>query len=125
MNESLQKALGDILNLLTEGAKAIGTTAQTELPLLVQEYLRWAFWSNAFTAFLCLIPILGILAGWRKFLKSDSRHDEDYYFPVFFLGGIAMLFTLGFFFDSAYTAAKVSIAPRVYLLEELKDFVKE
>jgi cytochrome c oxidase subunit IV len=122
MNEQFQKALAEILTLLTESAKAVGSTAQTEIPLLVQEYLRWALWSNLLfgLAGLIVVPLV-----WR-FGKRVwvNNADEDVIIPLCIfgipvLGGITLATAF-----ALYNALKVFIAPRVYLLEKAAELIK-
>jgi hypothetical protein len=126
----LEGALADILKLLTEGAQAVGTAAQQEIPLLVQEILLYRFWEAVVWGSLLLIPVLVLLytirRAWMYKNIPDNADDEDVQFGCVF---VSLMLTLGLIFTGSASlsyymdAVKISIAPRLYLLEQVKTLV--
>lgn len=151
MNEQLQKALAEIISLLTESAKTVGTAAQQEIPVLVQEYLAWGFWSSMVLVMASLAGIVALWAvtrwvlqwskakddaqrkGWSERKRDDysyydrcysNRDYEDAASSVFFarLAGTVVLSL--FLLRNLYCALQVAVAPRVYLLETVIEAIK-
>lgn len=134
MNEQLQKALADILTMLSESAKAIGEGAQTEIPLLVQEYLRWGVASAALMLvfWLALGGALHFAAlkirrkeverwaykpsGYTSGITSTA-HDMKVVFGYFVLPIVGSACALFGGVANIYTILKITVAPSVYLLE--------
>lgn len=127
MNEQLQKALADVIVALTESAKSVGSVAQRELPLVVQEYLRWGFIYNlVYGLALVLIGALVIFAAVKlgRWMVGDEEAVEhpELIFAVFGAGGgVVAIVTAS---DYLLTALQVYVAPRVYLLERIKELVR-
>lgn len=131
MNDQLQKALADIITTLQKGAEQVGTVAQEQVPLLVQEYLAWGFWSAAINAAVCGGILLALLATFLVALrKSRGRWDgQGPTVPIvtFIVSGV-LLFALGVpllieGIGAGKELVQISIAPRVYLLEQVAALV--
>lgn len=138
MNPELQKAIGDILTVVKDGAQFAAATARQELPLLVQEYLRWGVTEAIMSTLLWCCTALALWKLSRHILRQPvTRFDPDfttlkvttaswvmqqtfgvYVLPV--LSGLCALVATG----PLFTAIKILIAPRVYLLETLAGLVK-
>jgi hypothetical protein len=136
MNEQLQKSLGEILALLTESAKQIGTTAQQEVPLLVQEYLRWGLWSAASFAGVALLLLGAVWIFTARLTRASERMDDtnrdwmsgrtdrgDAILAVFWVRLAACVVFGGIALQNGYVALQIIVAPRVYLLEQLMGMV--
>lgn len=105
--------------------------AQTQAPLVVQEFLTWRF-SQAVIHLIFSLIVLFVL-GWMckcciKFAKKDPS-DSDYLvvgtFGVIVVGLIFMAVTFGSAAPAIETIVKVKVAPRIYLIEWTTDQIKE
>ncbi len=127
MNPELQKALADVVELLKQGAQAAATTAQTELPLLVREYLTWGAVDAGVWAAACL----GVALTAAREFKYNRNAPKDRHGDIkegnfvaciaaCLIGTIAAVIS----FFNFLTLGKILLAPRVYLLEQLAAMVK-
>lgn len=131
MNPELQKALADAVASLNSAAQQIGTAAQQELPAILREYIRDAVW--AYSMGLALALLLAIFAwAWSILLMRAHRRIEEgdrYYgdgaLVAAWAGGISasVASALIFCFNAA-ALVHVLVAPRVYLIEQIKALVK-
>lgn len=141
MNDQLQKALADILSLLAESAKTLGTAAQQEVPVLVQEYLAWGFWSAALmlTLWLTLGGALHFAAFKIRRIEvkkwafepqygssgvTTDGHDMKVMFGYFVLPIVGSLCIVFGGLSNIYTMLKITVAPRVYLLDTVIQAIK-
>ena len=130
MDEKIQSALADILKLLTDGAQAVGTAAQAEVPVLVQEILLYRFWEAVVWGTIALTPVVllsfAIRALWRWKKLPTNQHDADAHAAAIF-GALVLSVILVVVSVAAIaqfmTAVKITVAPRLYLLEQVKTLV--
>ena len=132
MNEQLQTALADVLTVLKDAATWSAAAAKQELPLLVQEHLRWG-----------LVEAVACAAGWglivygllrlgkvcRKFPYRSCRSTYGGDGRAFGLamGNVGFRVLAAFFsigvFANLMVAVKILAAPRVYLLEQVSQLM--
>jgi hypothetical protein len=126
MNPELQKALADIIATLRDGAQYAALAAKQELPILVKEYLRWGF-AEALIYLVCALSVVTVCALAMRWAKRYGLNPEDADTPaglmVFFISGVFCLGALGVAIEYAVVAIKITIAPRVYLLEQIGKLV--
>lgn len=95
--------------------------AETEIPIYVQEYLSWYFWSSVFFVViftiltLCTV-VLGMLI--FKYGKKEDQYEIKALGCVVMIAGV--LFFGGGLTENLYDAVKVSVAPRVVIVEVLR-----
>lgn len=137
MNEQLQKALADILTMLQQSAETVGGAAQQEIPLLVQEYLRWGFWKAVIVclAWVVLTSAVVLIGNrLRRQMRADAKEKSYGFLDASDLAmgrGLVLLAQFGVFMlgvtsaiDSMLVALQVTVAPRVYLLETVIGAIK-
>ena len=118
VNQLIERVLG----YLEQGM----TVAEQQAPLLVEEILRWGVW--------CGVPsiILGVLIpiGWAGICKATWVYNppKDYeradYIAKTVISGLVCSVCAGvLMFYGVAKIAKVLIAPRLYLIEYLKDLM--
>ena len=115
MNDELQQALAEMVKGLTAAAETVGQVGQEQIPLVVQEYLRWGM-VDAVGGML----IFGTVFIWlttlvRRAVREDWREEGG------IIATMMMIPTtiIGFFVMVNFAAAlKVLIAPRVYMIEQ-------
>ena len=114
------------LTTLTEQglAKALAYIEATEVfvveqaPLLVQEVLRYGLFNSLFWAVFWAVAFSAVMYAAVKVYKMMQDGGDDAFFGVaigIFPGGGC----LAGCFVNLFEAAKISIAPRLYLLERL------
>lgn len=116
MNELLEKKGAELIEFI-----------ETQAPLLCADIITYGRWSSAVTmAFSVTFAIVGIIAvvcGGRKALRDFEKDDVPWAFFV------AMVGLLGVIFGTMVTALESKyfmlawFAPRLYVLEYIKDFV--
>jgi len=141
VNDNLQNTLNEILAALAKAAEQAGAVAQEQLPLLVQEYLRWGFVEALVTVLLlavlfCVAVTLAVRAhrwggkacGCGQAFKPNGHtnyycNDPGPCIGVILLGVAAAACCVGLF-NHGSTALQIWIAPRVYLLERVSEMVR-
>lgn len=122
MNEELQKVLASLVEKSMKLAEETGTWALEQAPLLIEQFLRWEFYSHLF---LLVISIIILIASY--FLgKLAIKENEKTYSEMndfFFLGGmvgsiIGTVAGLPMFFISIYTMIFIKVAPEIYLIQK-------
>ena len=101
--------------------------ADEQAPLVVQEIITWGFWSNTTlaTGLLMLTALCGITA-YLLINRSLKEHKEDDFFLfvigiVVIIGGVVSLI-FGLFYS--YMTFYVAVAPRLYVIEQLRELMR-
>ena len=108
--------------------ESAGTFVADQIPIFVQEVLAWAFWENVFFAtiflLIVIVDIIGAIQLGKKVLwKREATHMMDgFNFFLSVLSFLPVLFVIGLFGRIA-NVIKVLVAPRLYLLEYVKDLL--
>lgn len=134
MQPELQSALADIMNVLKDGATFAAAAAKQELPLLVQEYLRFGMVEAILWLAVFSIVSIGMLVMARRVFAPLKQYATFNDVPIadegaWMMGRYALPIGAGMIW---LTAAAVNLraiamilwAPRVYLLEQLSGLVK-
>lgn len=91
-----------------------------ETPLLIQEFLRWKFWEHLIWGSLCLLTNIVLLYFAFKFSMRIESETKEANGGWLFLSAICLIFLIPFtvgLFNNVLDALKITIAPRLYLLE--------
>lgn len=117
MDEQTKKLLADYLaKLLNTADKAAAWTAD-QIPLVIQEKLAYDFWSDAMIMVMLLVVIGLLIYSCPKLFKSGAEE----------LGvacGCVATIMAPFVIATAMQMTKIALAPRLYILEWLKELVK-
>lgn len=129
MEQQMQQALVELINLITSGAEGLYAFGQEQIPELLTQLIIWKTCSYVFAALLCFaVAAFSFRWGWKI---STSPEDSDYretcgmltdlwgivmvgtflVFGVFTLFGILNLSDL----------LQITLAPKVWLLEYAAD----
>ena len=121
MNQNIQ-------NWIIEQASNVTNWANAEVPLVIQEFLIWNFYSG-------LINIVGILVflgivfiSFIKFKKNiiDPIEDADPLWVVFSCIIIpCVIFSMIGIFCNVKDIIQIKVAPKVYLVEKAAEFIKQ
>lgn len=129
MTDTVNTALKSVLEALQSGV----TFAKAEIPLLLKEKLAYDFYSTAVELGLFLLVAIGLITAFVKFLKYDRKRGAftDYNKePVASVvtgiaGGLWSIITLIVTFHDLDVLFKISLAPRLYLMEWLVSIIKK
>lgn len=99
---------------------------KTEVPAFVQELLAWEFYSSLMCAvalgLVCVISIVLFIRFEKKdriYFEKRGYHDSDIVGGQIGCGAVALItFLLTFY--SVHSMVKIKVAPRVYLLEQVR-----
>lgn len=129
MDESIKNELKirieSYLEAIESGASQAGEFVLKETPLVAQEYLAWTFWSSTLSAGTSFaVAVLSILVvkrlwGW---VTKDAENHECAPLLVFPFG--VLIPSIAIFGTNAAMALKVSVAPRVVLLEKIGEMIQ-
>jgi len=138
MNEELQTK---VFNWITEVSAKIGDWTCQQLPPFINEYLQWKFFENSVHCALGLSGVLLLLVGsivcykisrWA-FNKSDDGNHEGYLAATVFSSIFSVCLGVAFpimlicedYISYGMEAAKIKMAPKVYLMEQASKFIKQ
>ena len=132
MDEELKQRLLRYLDSMEEGIEKSAEFVADQAPDVVQQWLAWEFWSSVFFATCCIVTAVASAYYFRrlwiwadKHLTKDAKESEAG--PVIL--GLAVLAgmcigTLTGAIMNAYSATKVSVAPKVVIVEKMTELAK-
>lgn len=113
---------GEVYAASKEALSASIDYIQKEMPELAEQYLKWEFASACVNAtFLAIIIGIIIYIAFRlcKHIWKDNPSDQMMLFPVSMIT-IALLLPISMgFYDNFNKALKISVAPKIYLIESI------
>lgn len=128
MTDDTKKALEEILKLLSSSLQDGVGFAKQQIPLILQEKLTFDWWSYLVWTLLFTAIWVGSIFLIRAANRYKAAHKfEDYEFLLglswgwFVIMSFAELLALGF---NVNEMLKITLAPRLYLLEWVKEFIK-
>lgn len=127
MNEEIKNRLIKYLDSLESIGKNFVDLGSQEIPLYIQELLNWMFWESFLYLVSSLIVILSLtMIGIKSGKFCQERWDNnDYIYPppaiVYALFFFIVLILVPLPIINFHTMVKVSIAPRVVLIEKLME----
>lgn len=106
-----------------------------QTPLYIQEYLAWIFWENLLWAVIIfssaiIFPCLAIkfykqIKGWSEYPVEKQFNINNVIFIIFAILSVTSLISvLTAGFHDLSTVIKVKVAPRVIIVEKIKEFTK-
>jgi hypothetical protein len=118
--------INSFLTELLEFSKDAGAFAKEQVPLVLQEYVKWGIAEGLMIFFGCSLYIIGFAYGAKRWAIDAHRGDDDLAaFLYLMIGGILSLMAfVGALVDGILPAIKAIVAPRVYLIEKLSDLIK-
>ena len=129
MNKELQQSMSQFLNLMIEALRKTTDFAAEQIPLYVQELLRYALWDAILGIIFSVAFVVAFLVCAKKannYLKSDDNYD-DFRLTILLgllVGGLAAIAFVIFTFASVSNIIKITLAPRVYVIDYLKKEIK-
>lgn len=109
-------------------------SANSEIPLVIQQFLDWQFWNCIFNI-VCSIAVLVLLWFAHKGIqyKIKKSHEENGYITsdieVLMIAGyscmvLVVIIAVVLGVECIREAIQICVAPKVYLIESIKTFVK-
>jgi len=129
VDKQVEKKLIDYLVGLEKTAGEAKEFIVEQAPLYVQEFLAWYFWSSILLAATGLLLFFVGFVYWKWFIPFAAKERDDYWDDerkVLSWVGLLIIcgFGIGTFLIGVIDATKVSVAPRVVIVEELKDVLR-
>jgi uncharacterized membrane protein YjjP (DUF1212 family) len=123
MNEELKTRLNKYLDTL-EQSLATGTDfVSDQAPLVVQEFLAWEFWTSFVFAVLFMLFSVAVVVATVK-LARVTTEDVEEKAALYCIGTVVWFVPTLLLVVNLMDAAKVHMAPRVYLLEHIAELVR-
>jgi hypothetical protein len=123
MSAELQKVLADVIGSLQSASAQVGVVAKEQLPLLVQEYLKWGIAKAGIDLVFSLVVIYLCYKVGSWFGSRASAWWEDECHPFGYMGvliaGVLSIMAFVSIWQDILTVTNVYLAPRVYLLEQV------
>ena len=114
------------LDALESGINTASDFASEQAPMVVQEYLAWQFWYGVSMATGGLAIVLLIFILWLIFARIlDWDWEDGCLGPMTFIFVLISLFPVGLSVEGITKSAKVTIAPRVMVLEKIAELSHE
>jgi hypothetical protein len=129
MNEKLQEQLTAIVDQLQVAIQTTVDFTAEQLPILLQEILRWGLAKNIIllvissTLLLLSIHLIKIFSRIYREGKKKNSYSDDGAITLIFSSILAVVSTL-FIVGNILTIAKILLAPRLYLLEYASSLLK-
>lgn len=128
MDEELKQKLMEYLLRIEDGAKRGADFVIEQAPLYVQELLAWEFWSHALTAVALLLAtgcIYWLAVKSANAMRwADSGEARSAYWLPLLVGVIIGGITAGFAVGAIMGCVKVEVAPRVVIVDKLREALK-
>lgn len=129
MDNQLTDRLNALLDFTVKSLETTKDFVVEQTPLLIQEYIQWGFWSNIISASISLVILIvcvycttiGRSSLLKKYFKDEN--NEGWFIAAVILtiaSCIFGMFALEDFVNHIKTVVKIQVAPRVYILQELK-----
>lgn len=132
-NQLLINNINDLSGWIKESGDKVGSFVSEQTPLLIQEYLNWIFISNVTSlSVICLgmiIPALVFLVIKKSFQQAWDDEVFNSSVPIFVVCCVVFGFSfLGFLVvgnNNISNIVKVKTAPRVIILEKMKELTRK
>ncbi len=117
MNEELNKALTDLIVKATETAESGAAFLQSEIPEVVEQLLLWHLvQSSVFCALGLFVTVLCMFLI-RKYAPKCDAYDMRPADAIVILSALFWVMSLMVAVPNGFTAFKILIAPKVWLIE--------
>jgi hypothetical protein len=118
----------NIHNWIIDQASNVTNWANAEVPLFIQEFLIWNFYSgiiNIVGILLSLVIIFGLYIKFKKYLvESFNNGDPLMVITLVFIIPIAISLVVVLFCD-VKDVIQIKVAPKVYLVEKAAELIKK
>jgi len=122
--EKIKEILPALQEKMLNWANKTEAFASEQIPLLVEEILLWNFWESVMMAVIAFIIIA--LSVWclRICVITDiDKEDEEFYRISSVVALVTSIPSVIVFTVQLFEIAKITITPRLYLVNYLKDMI--
>lgn len=136
MDESLKAEINErvmrYLDAIESSATEAGSFIVDQTPLVAQEYLSWYFWEAAIASMASVTGLIGLLVVTVLLCKAVKRNwqkiRQGYNEPLLIIPaavlGVAFCSCGAIAVTNVRMAVKVTVAPRVVLLEKVQELTR-
>jgi heme/copper-type cytochrome/quinol oxidase subunit 2 len=129
MNPETQAKMNELLTWLMDTVKQSGEFVQSQAPDVARQMVAWGMWSGWCGVAICLLVIAALMAGGVKLIRygaSDKcEHDEGACVGAGLIACVLTTIPLFILFVGAFpTALKATVAPKLYVLEQVGNMLK-
>ena len=121
-NEEIKAAIVEYLKTFENGLKKAGDFSMEQVPLVIQEFLAWQFWGNVTACCSFCLAIL-ITAVIHKYVGKRIRSGSEAMVLNHLLCGFVVVITIPGIIISFVAALKVTVAPRLVILEKISELL--
>ena len=127
IDDSLKQKLLEYANSLETKVDQVGDFAESEIPLVIQEYVCWLFYESTCLAAIWIGVMLVLSVVYRWLFVNWSKiceRDDDKFGGQSVLTGIFLVILFLMLLPISYNliyAVKCCVAPRVIVLEKIMD----
>ena len=129
MNEQLSNALAEVLKSSKDGVVSIALYAQQQAPELAKQIVAWGlavsiFWSIAIPAI--IFAIWKVCERIRRQIKLSGNYDgSEFLIPYSIIGGVITAILIIVWFCELQQIIQCVVAPKLYLIDYIKEFIKK
>ena len=130
MDEELKQRVTGYLDALEGSVAKAGMFVTEQAPIAVQEFLAWTFWESLILGLLCIAGVIGVVLTESQWLlpfikKCEDPTDRSMCTFLSIVGSIGLVTILSVGgAANVLDAVKVSVAPRVVILEKVASLRK-
>lgn len=128
ISDEVRERVTRYMDAIEATASDAGEFVTEQMPLVAQEYLQY-LWIDAVVtaaalAAVVVVAVIGCILAWTHTRNSYTRDDEELRAASVVVTAAVCIFFGGAAVKYALDAVKVSVAPRVVLLEKVSELVK-
>lgn len=120
------KRLDELVGWLVDTAKSTETFVVAQAPDVARQIIAWGFWNAVFGLSVCA---LFVAAGTVMFVRGmragkSAEWREGLYIMALVIGAVVALAASPGLFIFGHDIIKITIAPKVYLIQEARQMLK-
>lgn len=130
MSEQATPILDQFLAKSLEYPGSAEAFLKSEVPAFIQEFMAWQFYQSVFMASICLIALtVGIILVVRinkasAAYKKERDYEKDSHTVGRMVSIVGIVLSSVFLSGNIHTLIKIKVAPRVFLLEEVRSLTR-
>lgn len=128
VSDDVRERVMRYMDAIEATASDAGEFVTEQMPLVAQEYLQWLWLDAVITAAamaaVVMVAVIGCIFAWVHTRNAYTRDDEELRTFSLTVTAVVGIFFGGLAVAYALDAVKVSVAPRVVLLEKVAELVK-
>lgn len=122
MSDQTSTISDQFLNKALEYLSSAEAFLKAEVPAFIQELLLWNFYESL--VFLVVGVLLLVAAGVLFYKPIKAKYFEDHHGPMVIFGFMFFLIGTGMVISNGLDMIKIKVAPRVFLLQEVKNLTR-